>query len=206
MDRDTAIAQIQFDLGNRSDLFDAIALKLQQAQRLLEMGKSLPYFLYTRMPDGIDLEIDEILVEFPERFLREYPDETFRYGGVYLEKIEERNARITFEDADNGPPVAYSITPEGFHVWPAPDRVYTLEFSYYKGGTPLTSNVDDNAWLVNAPDILIGTAGSMIAEVLQHAAAKARFDNLALGAWKGAFAEGVLREEENYPLVMGSRV
>lgn len=210
MDRDTAIAQIQFDLGNRSDLFDAIALKLQQAQRLLEMGKSLPWFLRNGATSTLAV-VDNGLLAIPDGFLREFPNETFHYTGengaiTYLEKTDQRNGLLGTVGMAPGRPRAYRIGKTVFQFFPAPDRAYTLSWAYYKAGDLLDSNIDTNAWLIYAPDVLIGTAGSMMAEVLQHTAAKARFDNLALGAWKGVFADGVLREEENQPLAMGSRL
>ena len=93
----------------------------------------------------------------------------------------------------------------GFRFFPPRDITYNLTFSYYKTGGALDSNVLDNPWLLNAPDILIGRAGSLVAEVIAHDRAKALFDAMHAAAWGAAFAEGVMREEENNVNYMGSR-
>ena len=80
MTRDDAVTFIKFNLGNRTgtELDAAIIARLAQAQRLLEQGRSLPYFLkledqvFVLPPGGAD-------VPFPTGFLREVQDETFHY-------------------------------------------------------------------------------------------------------------------------------
>ena len=43
--RDVAVADIQKALGFRTDQYDNCVAALQTAQRLLERGRTLPYFL-----------------------------------------------------------------------------------------------------------------------------------------------------------------
>lgn len=219
MTRDEAIAIIKFNLGNRTgtELDDAIVSRLKQAQRLLEQGRSLPYFL--KYEDQIFvIPGEEFTTTLPEGFLREAPDETFHRfeqpagsGLVYLKKLDmDVGFKIFYSNAIDlaaqGPPVAYSLRKDTVRFYPVADIEYSLEYTYYKSGGTLDSNVSDNAWLVNAPDVLIGRAGSLIAEVIAHDRAKALFDQMFLAAWNNAFAEGILREEENMPLRMGARL
>lgn len=210
MTRDEAIAEIQFHLGNRSDLFDRIVAELKRAQRLLEQGRSLPWFL--KEEDAtLALASGSADVAFPTGFLRENEDEAFHFTDsetgsvVYLEKINLRIGESRFSDEAAGQPIAYAIREGGWKFFPERDTAYTLNYGYYKSGGQLDSDSSDHLWLVNAPDILIGKAGSSIAATLQHAAAKAHFDEIFMVGWASAFAETVMREEENYPRAMGSR-
>lgn len=214
MTRDEAIAFIKFGLGNRTgtELDDAIIQRMKQAQRLLEQGRSLPWFLKEQSALNT-LEAGEEEIDFPDGFLREYPNETFHYTSpttdkiIYLEKVIRKEGDIFFSgmNDDSGRPRAYAIRKGNFLFFPIADRDYVLEWSYYKSAGTLDSDVSDNAWLVNAPDILIGRAGSLIAEVIAHDRAKAAFDQQFMIAWNAAFADGLLRDEENDPLYLGAK-
>lgn len=211
MTRDEAVAAIKFELRNRQDTaLDAqIVLRLQQSQRLLEMGRSLPFFL--KQEDAtLTLPAGSADVAFPTGFLREVEDEAFHYTSdeddrVYLEKVDQRNGDRTFFDTDAGRPRAYAIRKTGWKFYPERDVSYDLTYSFYKTATSLAANAADNAWLVNAPDILIGHAGARMAAILSDEKAKIYFQELFTAAWNGVFAETIMREEENKPLVMGSR-
>jgi hypothetical protein len=214
MTRDEAIAFIKFGLGNRTgtELDTAIIARLQQAQRLLEQGRSLPYFL--KLEDQVfAVPLGTGIVPFPALFLREVQNETFHYTStqngrqIYLTKVDpqEGNRSLGGDQEVAGRPAAYAIRKDGFQFFPERDKAYDLIFSYYRSGGALDSNVTDNAWLVKGPDILIGRAGSLIAEVIAHDRAKAAFDAQFSAGWNGAFAEGIMREEENDPLVMGAK-
>jgi hypothetical protein len=217
MTRDEAVAFIKFGLGNRTDtgLDTAIVDRMKQAQRLLEQGRSLPFFL--KLEDQtFSLPSGSVDVPFPAGFLREVQDETFHYTNtqtasnnvIYLQKVDPRegNTEVFTTPVDPGRPRAYAIMKAGFRFFPMRDTTYSLLFSYYKTAGTLDSNVADNAWLVNAPDVLIGRAGALIAEVIAHDRAKAAFDQQFMIAWQSAFAEGILREEENDPLMLGGRL
>jgi hypothetical protein len=217
MTRDEALAFIKFGLGNRTgtELDTAIVDRMKQAQRLLEQGRTLPYFLKME-EQSFALPSGSADVPFPAGFIREVQNETFHYADtqtasndtIYLEKVNPQEGKQGFftTETNSGRPRAYSIMKSGFRFFPARDRAYTLTFSYYKSAGTLDSNVADNAWLVNSPDILIGRAGALIAEVIAHDRAKAAFDQQFMIAWNSMFAEGVMREEENDPLSIGARL
>lgn len=209
MTRDEAIAEIQWHLGNRSDLFDQIALALARAQRQLETGRTLPWFLLEE-DATLSLLTGSADGAFPTGFLREYEDEAFHYtgvdGAVYLEKTDLRNGNRRFADEDSGPPQAYAIRETGWKFWPERDIAYDLTYSYYKSAGSLASNVVDNAWLVNVPEALIGKAGSIVAAVIAHDRAKALFDEMFLIAFAEVIAENEERVRENKPLYLGARL
>lgn len=211
MTRDEAVAQIQFDLGRRTDLVNEIVAKLQETQRLLEMGMSLPWFLKEEDASLI-LPIGTADVAFPTGFIREVAEEAFHYvstttgRAVYLEKVDFRLGSTAFATSNSGRPSAYAIRRAGWKFFPARDIAYTLTYSFMKHATDLATNVADNAWLVHQPSILIGKAGMEMAKVLRHDSAAQKFADLFTAGWKAAFAETVLREEENAPRSMGSRI
>lgn len=210
MTRDEAVAQIQFDLGRRTDLVNEIVAKLQETQRLLEMGMSLPWFLKEEDASLI-LPVGSADVTFPTGFIREVADEAFHYASpttgraIYLEKVDFRLGSTAFATATPGRPGAYAIRRAGWKFFPARDIAYTLTYSFMKQAADLSTNVANNVWLVHQPSILIGKAGMEIAKVLQHKEATQKFADLFTAGWKAAFAETVLREEENAPRSMGGR-
>lgn len=208
MTRNEAIAEIQWHLGNRSDLFDQIVLALQRAQRQLELGRTLPWFL-KEQDASLELPVGSADVAFPTGFLREEQDEAFHYtgtnGAVYLEKVGLDIGNRRFLTTDSGKPRAYGIREAEWKFWPARDIEYTLTYTYYKTAGALTSDVTTNAWLVNAPETLIGKAGGIIAAVIAHDRAKALFDEMFLTAFAEVIAENEMRERENRPLYMGGR-
>jgi hypothetical protein len=207
MTRDEAVAIIQFDLGRRTDLEDEIIAKMQEAQRILEQGATLPWFLKEE-DASLVLPVGSADVAFPTGFLREIDDEDnecFHYTGddpigeVYLEKIELRNGTQRFADVDDGRPRAYAIRKASWKFFPGRDIEYTLTYSYWKSATSLATETATNAWLVYQPTILIGMAGASIAHVLGHERAKAKFDADFARGWKAAFGETVMRQEANRP-------
>ena len=211
MTRDEAVDMIQFELGNRSDLEQQIIDRLQQGQRLLEHGRSLPYFL---------LEEDQTLsvasgsgdTALPTGFLREKDGEGLRYYDsteeeyTFLEKLILEQGLDRFAGSDAGVPAAYAIRKTELTIWPERDTSYSLTWSYYKSGTSLATNVSDNAWLVYAPEVLIGLTGMRIARILKNQNAVELFKELYHGAWSNAFAESILREDEGDPILMGGRL
>ena len=209
MTRDEAIAEIQWHLGNRSDLFDQIVLALQRAQRQLELGRTLPWFLKEE-DDTLSLSVGSADVAFTTGFLREEQDEAFHYAGtngiVYLEKVNLDIGNKRFSDTDSGRPRAYAIREASWKFWPERDTAYDLTYTFYKSAGALTSNVTDNAWLVNAPEALIGKAGGIVAAVIAHDRAKALFDEMFMIAFAEVIAENEMRERENKPLYIGGRL
>lgn len=208
MTRDEAISEIQWHLGNRSDLFDQIVLALARAQRELELGHTLPWFLQNETT--LALPSGSADVAFPTGFIRECEDDAFHYVGtnglLYLEKMPISIGNRRFVDTDAGKPKAYAIKETGWKFWPERDIAYTLNYTFYVTAGTLASNVTDNSWLVNAPETLIGKAGSRVAEVIAHDRAKAMFDQMFLTAWAGVLAANIERERENKPTYLGGRL
>lgn len=212
MNRSAAVARIQRGLGFRSDRSDEIVSALKEAQRLLERGTTLPYFL---------LQEDESLVfpsgtagvTLPSRFLREKDGEgphftTTENKRLYLEKIDQYTADVRFFDADAGKPIAYVLRKNTIIAYPERDTSYTTTWSYYQGAVSLDNDVE-NAWLeeeYGAPEVLIGAAGISIAKDLRNAPAVELFTLMFNAAWRGMLGDMFEREAENLPLAMGSKL
>lgn len=209
MTRNEAIAEIQFRCGKRTDLFDEIRAQLEQAQRLLERGNTLPYFL--RVEDAsLVLPTGSADVAFPADFLREDEDNPFHFidgngDAIYLEKLDLRTALRRFTGTSAGKPLAYALKAGGWKFYPERDKQYTLTYNYFRTAGSLVSDTALNPWLINAPDVMIGIAGGSIAEVIAHDRAKAHFDKIFAVGWKSVFGENIMREQENRPLSIGSR-
>lgn len=210
--RAVAIARIQRGLGFRTDLDTEITAALQEAQRLLEQGTSLPYFLLNE-DAAISLTAGTSTFSLPARFLREADNSQPHFypttGGITkLVKKDLDEARAIFVDADAGAPAVYALRRETIEFFPTPDVDYELEWDYYAGALPLTSNIE-NAWLeeeYGAPEVLIAAAGISIATDLENAPAVALFTKMLSQAWGGMFADGILRAQANRPLRVGGKL
>lgn len=211
MDRAAAIVQIRQGLGFRDAARnDEIIQRLQQAQRLLEKGKTLPEFLRVSDEPLLVPQGDAVL-DLPDRFIRvaEPPvyiaeDTLSRYA---LERVDRRVGMTRFPSVSASYPTAYRIDPGDISLWiyPARDRDYTLTWSYYQGGQILDADIE-NVWLAENPDILIGKAGMLMAEDLRNAAALTKFTKLHQEAWVSGFADDEQDRASDAPLYMGENL
>lgn len=211
MIRSLAVSRIQRGLGYRRDQEENIILALQEAQRLLERGTSLPYFLLQE-DEALSITSGSAALSLPTRFLREKTDErphlTVSNSTYFLEKVDFDVATERFQNVVSGKPLAYALRKASVLVWPTRDTTYTSYWSYYKGAVPLTSNVE-NEWLeeeYGAPEVLIGAAGLIVGRDLRIPQAVEIFTSMLAIGWKGMFADGILREEENLPTHIGGKL
>lgn len=213
--RSAAVARIQRGLGFRTDQTDNIISALQEAQRLLERGRTLPFFLLSEASSLVTVA-GTSLYNLPTRFLREQDDNKLRYvastgGIVFLEKMTNDKQRALFWDIPTatfqvGAPLSYAIRKTQVRLIPTPDAVYTLSWGVYIGAEPLSADIE-NAWLEEesgAPEVLINRAGMLLAEDLGNEKALERFTKKFGESWAGMFGDTTKREEENMPLEMGS--
>lgn len=215
MTRDEAIARIQQGIGFRTDLNDQIAYALREAQRLLENGLSLPYFLVEE-DQTLTVPLGTGAVALPDGFIREADGEGLRYYDtasaewIFLEKKTHEEAVRATRGLDPGRPLVYVLRKTSVLVFPERDASYDLTWSYYKRGAALDTDIE-NAWLDEEdgnPEALIGRAGMLIAEdvVADVPLYYQKFERMYVQAWKGAFAAGVLREEAENPIIVGGRL
>lgn len=208
--RSVAVARIKRGLDFRTTGDDNIVLQLQESQRLLEKGKTLPRFL-VQESEAFSATSGSAALTLPTGFIREVPDEGFTYYDTAdeeykeLEKLSYNEAVVRFTGVDAGAPQAYVLRNSTVLIYPSRDTTYSLTWSYYKAADSLTSDIE-NAWLANNPEALIGHAGMVYARDLGNQAAMARFEQMFKEAWGGQFAEDILREADNDPLYLGGRL
>lgn len=205
--RDVAVTRIQDGLGFRSDLSDKIILRMQESQRDLERGKTLPRFLLVE-DATLSLVANTNLITLPTDFLRR-ADQSITYTNTLLSpsvrtvpwrSFDEANSQ--WGDADASGPQAAVLRAATIRIFPTADRDYSLVWSYYKKAEVLTSNLE-NEWLANAPELLIGDAGMRMAKDLRNQTAVALFKDMYSQARQTWFAETVQADLDDEPLILG---
>jgi hypothetical protein len=218
MTRGEAVVQIQEGLGFRSDLNDNIILKLKEAQRLFESGRTLPFFLKNE-DQPLIIPIGDANVVLPSGFIKEVENESLRIidpinnEKYFLEKFIDLDMMIrslTGPSVPDGYPKAYMIRNTGITFLPKRNIETTATWSYYMQDVVLDNDVE-NGWLRYAPDAMIGKAGGLMvrslgvsdagmAKRLEH------FQMLEAEGWAAIRAQTFDREEANFPRSMGTRL
>lgn len=180
--RDEIVTLILRRCGNREKnaaLRVQTELELISTQKRLEEMPSLPWFLLT--PDVSFLTaLNSTHTPYPADFLREYDEEGALYlevDGTLMELEKGEFYTLNRLYPGQGRPRAYSITPTGFTLHPAPetDKQYTLWMKYYKRDAELAANIE-NLWTKHGSDLLINETGFSVAEFLiRDKAASAAF-------------------------------
>jgi hypothetical protein len=219
VDRDTAVQRINDALGFRPvghSLTDKIVLRLQEAQRDLEHGKTLPKFLLLE-DQTLVLPAGEHQIVLPDRFLRIDDDNLPHYSPndievrwpTYLRQMAYSDAvkwngassgTTNFDPSLPGVFVLRSTTIDFIAIAP---RDLTLLWSYYRSSMTLETNVT-NHWLTFAPEWLIGEAGYRIAFDTRDKDAMALFDDMRQRARSATFADTLLEEQSGGPFVIGA--
>lgn len=208
--RAAAISRIKEGLDFRVGDDAYIITRLQEAQRHLELGRTLPSFLVEE-DATLTVTSGDAEIALPTGFIREADGQGFHYFDstedewVYLDKMDLYEAKSRFVDTVASRPRAYVLRKATIAFFPARDANYDLTWSYYKNATLLDSDIE-NAWLLYNPDVLIGYTGWKMALDLGNAAAADRFEKLYNIAWTGGFAHDLEREAANDPLYMGGRL
>lgn len=218
MTRSEAVIQIQEGIGFRTDLVDNIVLKLKEAQRLFESGRTLPFFLkFEDQP--LVIPVGSANVDLPSGFIKEVENESLRIIDPvssekrFLEKFIDLDMMIrslTGPTVPDGYPKAYMIRNTGITFLPNRNVETTATWSYYKQDVVLDNDVE-NGWLRYAPDAMIGKAGGLMvrslgvsdagmAKRLEH------FQMLEAEGWAAIRAQTFDREQANYPRAMGARL
>lgn len=218
--RDAAVQRINRAIGFRASgnpLETTIIDTLQEAQRDLEKGKTLPKFLIQEdqtltlvagqhsvaLPTGFLRDVDETRIRYYEttnsvrpRFLkRTYMDDAILASSFRSETDPETPAR-------NRAPSVYVIRRATIDFITVANQNYTLFWDYYKADQVLSSNIE-NLWLANASEWLIGEAGARLAADLGNQQAAASFEAMRTKGRAAVFGEILASELSSGPLQMG---
>lgn len=214
MTKTEAVAEIRRILGFRTDQSDNIILGLRRAQRLLELGQSLPWFLISE--DAVLTgAADVAYVAFPTGFIREVDDEPWYFtmtGDDSTTKLKKvpydqlldigRNPETSEEETGVG--IYYAIRTTRFYVRPIPTAAWTMTGSYYKAADTLDS-ASTNNWLTYAPEVLYGAAAMSMARDLRDDYAYKTAETLFKEASARVLADTITREYGNREQFMGGQ-
>lgn len=217
MIRSEALSIIKRGLGFRTTQDAAIIAALQEAQRILELGHTLPSWLLS-YDEEIPVTAGSQNIVLPEGFIRLHDDHDLYYinsdgARVFLPRrnfTEAYQAYVASGDEDDTPASVDSVYPQ---VWvqrgktaglviPTPTVSFTAYLTFYKKADILDSDVE-NAWLREAPDVLIGMAGMTVAGNLRDAAAYNTFKERAALGGRSFMGDVVEDELAGRGLVMG---
>lgn len=208
MTRDEAVARIQDGLGFAERQSDKIILRLQEAQRDLEQGKTLPKFLL-RENQELTTALLANEIALPSDYLRFSDDYTPFYfsSGFKVNKLKVyKDFYGTFDRSWNGlratPPAIFTIRNNVINLINPADGVYTIFWEYYGKAALLTSNIE-NDWLENASDWLIGLAGERMARDVRDKDGMAIFSTLKTEGRAACFGEILADEDDMGPTQMG---
>ena len=215
--RSEAITIIKRGLGYRQTQDASIIAALKEAQRQLELGHTLPRFLL-EFDTPITVTANNPLIVLPSGFIRFHDDYDLYYvnsdgARVFLPRknyTEAYQAYVASGD-ENGqviettssyPQVVVQRTKTSAQLVPTSTVGFTAYLTYYKAATVLDSDVE-NVWLANAPDVLIGMAGMIVAGDVRDKDALARFTARANLGGKSLMGDIIEDELAGRALVMG---
>lgn len=217
MNRSAAVTEIKRGVGFRPTQEPTILSALQEAQRILETGRTLPEWLIVYDAD-ITVTADNPNFALPSDFLRLHEDYDLYYTNtgnarVFLPRKDSREAYLAFISDGSEDAIADTSNSPYPKVWvrrgktagyfyPTPTTSFTAKLTYYKKAQVLTSDIE-NEWLANAPDLIIGLAGIQVAGILRDKDAMAQFTTrykMGLGSFIGDVVEDELAGR---PLMMG---
>lgn len=212
--RSAAITRIQDDLGFANRQSDKIVNRLQEAQRILEAGTSLPRFL-VQEAQTLALAAGDSTIARPAGFLR-FDDEFKPY---FLDVTTSRPHFLrvvrSYSDAyqanitgDAEAPAVMVILKSTISFINPLNEARTIYWQYFKAAQVLATDIE-NEWLADTrggADWLIGEAGWRMAMSVRDKEAVTIFDNLRKTGRAACFGEIVAQEESSGPLVMGANL
>jgi hypothetical protein len=215
--RSEAITEIKVGLGFRQTQDTTIIRALKEAQRILELGHTLPDWLI-EYDSPITVTADDPEVTLPTRFIRFHDDYQLYYTNSdsarvfiprrnYTEAYQAYVASGEEDDSVDSPSSSYPqvVVQQGQTAGlliPTPTVSFTAYLTYYKGAEVLDTDIE-NGWLANTPDVLIGIAGMRVAMILRDKGAMEQFNQRANLGGKAALGQIIEQELAGRGLVMG---
>lgn len=177
--RDIAVARVKQMLGFKKTLDSEIVQAMIEVQEDLERSSELPFFLrkdYASFVTAANVKT----VAAPSDFIREDgSDQLFVTDGDGEEhsivKDERGFLRLRWPTNEGSAlPRRYARTDKTFYFYPTPDKIYTLNGTYYGKDASLATNVE-NKWMKELPFILLARSGLMLAAGLRDKEALTSF-------------------------------
>ena len=195
------IAALRFRLGNRKGLDSDIIREINFAQERLESDPTIPYWFLVKK-STISFTGGDAQVQFPPDFIREYdqvlPKLVVGDQLIPLVRMDEDDA-IDLFGGGKGQPQAYVIIDGEFTLYPTPLEDGQFIFRYVMKEPKLEVGVvEENAWTLNASQMLMNKAGIALAQALRDQDALATFTNDFSVAYSEMMTRVVAREEANF--------
>lgn len=186
-----AYTLVRHGLQYRADnaAFNALILeKLLITQRNLERGKTLPRFIITEDATFTGLA-NVATAAIPASFIRWVEDAPPSYTtstGKYreLEVGDLQQLRRLWTGSSETTPFAIARRKSTIQLFPTPTLAWTVTYSYYAKQTVLALDADENAWMLEVPDLMIAGAGFLLASDMGDQAGMEKFS----GQWKTAYS------------------
>jgi hypothetical protein len=218
--RTEAVARISDAIGWRAvghNKEDAIIRRLQEAQRMLEKGKTLPRFLLEEDYE-VTLAQGDHSIPLPTGFLKFFDENLLHYTSTdtnlatYLSPMDYITAVKNVEAQQRPDEIAITTrAPEVFVLRKntidfiaTANTDYIIHFDYYKAADLLTADIE-NVWLQYASDWLIGEAGVRIAADLRDVDAVQLFNQMRNEGRQAVFNDIIESELQSSPIVIGSQ-
>jgi hypothetical protein len=210
MNRTAAIAIIKRGLGFRQTQDTAIISALQQVQRDLEGGKTLPNWMLV-FDAPIVVTSGTALATLPAGFLRFHEDYPPYYinssgGSVTVTRKTDDEAHAAYPTvtppSGSYPSVFVLRKKTTIEFVPKPMTSFTAYLTYYKAGLVLDSDIE-NVWLANAANYIIGLAGMMVAGDVRDKGAMDKFSMMTKMGAASYMGDIVEDELAGRPLIMG---
>ena len=216
MDRAALITRIRRGLKYNTGLnVEIITDAINDAQDLLEQSPEFPWFIesdYTNLTTVVDDE----KISVPSDFIRMADDKNvvWRYDtsndpvwvpisfGYDLDDVRAY-FNSDYAAATGDTPKAVVLQGNYFRVFPTPTEAKTLRILYYKQVDKMTTNTEENVWAANAPYLLIGKAGSLIASYQKNKDLKKDFDDIFAEAQARLTVLEEARKQSNMQLERG---
>ena len=211
MNRTAAVERIQEGLGFQSIQSTLIVSRLQEAQRDLEKGKTLPRFLLQEtQPLVVGAGVTSVAL--PTGFLR--PASKLRYVSATDQRPTFLPWHTSYELAygayyteEAGKPRVAVLRNSTIDFINTTDIAYTFYWDYYKAAELLTSDIE-NEWLADGGGSLwlMGEAGFALAQDKRDPSAIAVFDKMRTRGRAATFGDDLAYEDSVGPTYMGSEL
>lgn len=207
MIRSIAVQRVQAGLGFTTALADQIILRMQEEQRDLERGKTLPSFLLVE-DATLSLVAATSSVNLPTDFLRRSHNlprytPTGETTSTTIPWREKDEALEIFQAKDPAGPQVAVLRTSTILFYPVADTTYTITWDYFAQDDLLTSDIE-NLWLANAPELIISGAGLRIAKDKRDKDAATYFADMYKQSRITWLSEVAAQESDDGPLTLGA--
>jgi len=205
-----AIDIIQKRLGSTRADESRVMTELLAAQEEFEGAEELPWFLLARDTALTTISGDQSL-SLPNGFIRVYHE-----GGLWItsdsiqypvRKDDLENLKYQQKEGfidTSGRPKYYDYLGLNAYLFPTPDAAYSCELFFYQKDSKLDLNdLEENAWMRYASDLMISKAGREVARFVRDKEAVKLFTEDIANATLRLTRQNVARREEGASWVVG---